>query len=240
MRQTPYEERVYKEARRFAKQMNRKSSLLQRTSKQIQTNINKRVPDRVHQVVTESVKQMIQISLTSSKYIYPTSIHDGASLEEREEMINTRLQQYKRTAAIEGAGTGAGGIMLGLADFPLLLSIKMKFLFDVGQLYGYDVTKYEERMFILHLFMLAFSSDSKRKEVLQTVIHWEREKEHLKEVDWRTLQMEYRDTIDLVKMLQLVPGLGAIVGAIGNTRLLEQLGETAKNGYRLRKLYSSN
>ncbi len=28
---------------------------------------------------------------------------------------------------IEGAGTGAGGIFLGLSDFPLLLGIKVKF-----------------------------------------------------------------------------------------------------------------
>ena len=32
-----------------------------------------------------------------------------------------------KIAAAEGAGTGAGGILLGLADFPLLLGIKIKF-----------------------------------------------------------------------------------------------------------------
>ena len=32
-----------------------------------------------------------------------------------------------KIAAAEGAGTGAGGILLGLADFPLLLTIKIKF-----------------------------------------------------------------------------------------------------------------
>ncbi|KGP72272.1 EcsC family protein [Pontibacillus yanchengensis] len=238
MEEAQYEANVLEEANRWVKQMEKKSSIIQRRSKHIQSLINKKVPDRVHSVVTESVKQMIQLALTSSKYIYKVEIKEDATLEERENMIKERLRQYKRTAALEGAGTGAGGILLGAADFPLLLSIKMKFLFDVGQLYGYDVTKYEERMYLLHLFILAFSSDEQKKSVLETVLHWEKEKLEWREVDWKTLQMEYRDTIDFVKMMQLIPGIGALVGAWGNYRLLEQLGETAMNGYRLRMLSS--
>ena len=51
-----------------------------------------------------------------------------------------------KIAAAEGAGTGAGGILLGLADFPLLLTIKIKFLFDAATLYGFDTSKQEERL----------------------------------------------------------------------------------------------
>ena len=56
------------------------------------------------------------------------------------------------------------------------------------------------------------------------------------DLDWREFQQEYRDHIDFVKMLQLVPGIGAVVGALANYNLLDQLGETAKNCYRLRLL----
>ena len=38
----------------------------------------------------------------------------------------------------------------------------------------------------------------------------------MNQVDWQQLQQEYRDTIDFRKMLQLVPGIGAIVG-LGRT-----------------------
>ena len=51
-----------------------------------------------------------------------------------------------KIAAAEGAGTGAGGILLGLADFPLLLGIKIKFLFDAATLYGFDTSNKEERL----------------------------------------------------------------------------------------------
>jgi hypothetical protein len=58
----------------------------------------------------------------------------------------------------------------------------------------------------------------------------------LQAIDWQKLQQEYRDAIDFRKMLQLVPGIGAIVGAWANFSLLEELGETAMNAYGIRLL----
>ncbi|UFU00494.1 EcsC family protein [Radiobacillus kanasensis] len=234
MDEKEYERQARKEAQRFQHSMLKKSSLLQRSSKKLQNKLNGMIPDRVHQVVTESIKRMIQLSLTSSEYIYSIQVEENWTLEKREQEVQARKKVYKKTAMMEGAGTGAGGIVLGLADFPLLLAIKMKFLFDVGQLYGYDVQLREERLFLLHVFLLAFSSDEKRQEVVQQIVAWD-QVEH-DDMDWKTLQLEYRDTIDLVKMLQLIPGFGAIVGAVANGRFLEQLAETAQNCYRLRML----
>ena len=61
-----------------------------------------------------------------------------------------------KIAAAEGAGTGAGGILLGLADFPLLLGIKIKFLFDAPTLYGFDTSNKEERLLSFMFFSLPF------------------------------------------------------------------------------------
>ena len=52
--------------------------------------------------------------------------------------------------------------------------------------------------------------------------------------DWRNFQQEYRDYIDLAKMAQLIPLIGAPVGLIVNYRLLKKLGTTAINAYRMR------
>ncbi len=54
--------------------------------------------------------------------------------------------------------------------------------------------------------------------------------------DWRTFQQEYRDYIDLAKLAQLIPIIGAPVGAVVNYRLLQKLGTTAMNAYRMRWL----
>ncbi|RZJ25318.1 MAG: hypothetical protein EON85_13355, partial [Brevundimonas sp.] len=52
--------------------------------------------------------------------------------------------------------------------------------------------------------------------------------------DWRTFQLEYRDHIDLAKMAQMLPLVGAPVGAVVNWRLVERLGETAIMACRMR------
>jgi hypothetical protein len=52
--------------------------------------------------------------------------------------------------------------------------------------------------------------------------------------EWRNFQQEYRDYIDLAKMAQLVPVIGAPVGVLVNSRLIKKLGLTAMNAYRMR------
>jgi hypothetical protein len=162
----------------------------------------------------------------------------ASSLSARETAVRTRIKYYRNTAAAEGGITGAGGFLLGLADFPLLLGIKLKLLFDIAALYGHDVRDYHERLYLLHVFQLAFSSQHTRNQTYRRLAAWDSYRHTLpadvNDLDWRTLQQEYRDYIDLAKMAQLLPVIGAPVGAIANYRLLKQLGETAMNCYRLR------
>ncbi len=111
-------------------------------------------------------------------------------------------------------------------------------LFDVAALYGYDVRDYRERLYILHIFQLAFSSQQHRRGVYAQMVDWEQKKQQLPEdihqFDWRNFQQEYRDYIDLAKLAQLIPGIGAVVGLVVNYRLLKKLGLTAMNAYRMR------
>jgi EcsC protein family len=210
-----------------------KSSIFKRVSKQAQSKVNEWIPEKAHKLVTESIKKMVEITLKGSEWVSLQATY-RPELEEREVVMKERMEFYRKAATIEGAGTGAGGIFLGLADFPLLLSIKMKFLSECSLIHGYDPKQYEERLFLLYVFQLAFSSDTHKKKVLSIIENWEDEKEKLKELDWKTFQQEYRDYIDLVKMLQLIPGVGAVVGAYANYQLLDQLGEVAKFAYRIR------
>ncbi|MGM0841194.1 MAG: EcsC family protein [Bacillota bacterium] len=218
----------------WKRKFSRKSSIFKRVSKQAQTKVNQWIPEKAHNVVTESIKKMIEVTLKGSEWVPLQQVSVKSSLKEREALMKERMEFYRKAATIEGAGTGAGGIFLGLADFPLLLSIKMKFLSECSAIHGYDTKQYEERMFLLYVFQLAFSSDSHKKHVLGIIENWDVEKEKLKELDWRTFQQEYRDYIDFVKLFQLIPGVGAVVGAYANYQLLDQLGEVAKYAYRIR------
>ncbi|MFS0824318.1 EcsC family protein [Bacillus sp. 1P02SD] len=231
---------VEEELFQWRKKLIKKSNMLQRVSKKAQTKVNELIPEKAHTVITESIKKMVQATLVGSEYTTKGSYPQGLTLQVKEKLIEDKLTVYRRTAAAEGAGTGAGGFLLSLADFPLLLSIKMKFLFEVAAIHGFDTKNYEERLFLLQVFQLAFSSDEHKKKTLQVIEKWEEVKYRLAELDWRIFQQEYRDYIDFVKMLQLLPGIGAVVGAYANYNLLDHLGETAKNCYRLRILKESN
>ena len=113
-------------------------------------------------------------------------------------------------------------------------------LFNIAALYGFDVKDFKERLYILYVFSLAYSSQQRRNEIFGFLQNWEQYSSSLpadaEEFDWRTFQQEYRDYIDLAKMAQLIPVIGAPVGAIANYKLIAQLGETAMNCYRMRIL----
>ncbi|RTR31433.1 EcsC family protein [Robertmurraya yapensis] len=236
---TKYELQAYEEIQQWKRKLLKRANLVQRISKKAQVKINEKIPEKAHQIITDAIKNMVKMTIAGSSFTTKMNDIRNMSLEDRDKELEQKISLYRKTATIEGAGTGAAGLLVGLADFPLLLSIKMKFLFEAAAVYGFDTKEYEERLFILHVFKLAFSSDEKRRETLEIIENWEERKKEIIDMDWQEFQQEYRDYIDFVKMLQLVPGIGAVVGAYANYNLLDQLGEVAKNAYRIRILGSS-
>jgi hypothetical protein len=234
-----YETVVYMELKSWKSEMMRSPSLLNRMSKGVQDKINSWIPEKVHKAVTATLKQMVRSVLFGAGLTVAKTSPEEA-LEVKETAIQQKIEFYRKTAAIEGGITGAGGIFLGIADFPILLGIKLKMLFDIATLYGFNIKDYKERVYLLHIFELAFSSDVHRKKIYLKMTDWNQKSKELPEdinqFDWRNFQQEYRDYIDLAKMAQLIPLIGAPVGAVVNNRLLKKLGETAMNAYRMRIL----
>lgn len=232
-----YEQQALKELKAWQRQMRRKPSFLGGVSKTVQTKLNGLIPEKVHQALTAAIREMVKGVLFGARITTSDPI-PISSLELSEAVIRERIEFYKKTAAAEGGITGAGGILLALAEFPILLGIKMKLLFDIAARYGYDVTDYRERLYLLHVFQLAYSSQERRRQVFEQIRGWRQKAaalpERINEFDWRNFQQEYRDYIDLAKLAQLIPGIGAVVGIIANYRLLQHLGKTAMNAYRMR------
>jgi hypothetical protein len=217
-----YELKAGNELIKWQKKMQRKPSLINRMSKGVQKKINNLIPEKVHTAMTTEPPRT------------------QGSLEVREAVVEEKIKFYRKAAAIEGGVTGAGGILMGLADFPLLLGIKLKMLFDIAAVYGFDVRDYKERVYLLYIFQLAFSSQEQRRKVYVQLEDWNKQVQSLpsdiNQFDWRTFQQEYRDYIDIAKMAQLVPLIGAPVGVVVNYQLIRKLGNTAMNAYRMRWL----
>ncbi|MFY9151162.1 MAG: EcsC family protein [Prolixibacteraceae bacterium] len=234
-----YQKQIRSELVDWQRQMLQRPSLINWLSKEVQVKINAWIPEKIHQAITTTIKQMIRGVLFGANYTTAKPL-SGLSLQAREAAVRQRIEFYRTTAAVEGGITGAGGILLGFADFPILIGLKLKLLFDIASMYGFNVKDYKERVYLLHIFELAFSSHVHRRKVYLGMVDWNQKSKDLPEdihqFDWRNFQQEYRDYIDLAKMAQLIPVIGAPVGFVVNARLINKLGETAMNAYRMRLL----
>ncbi|MEK8127538.1 EcsC family protein [Paenibacillus filicis] len=242
-RYTIYEQQTARALIRWEKELLKPPGMLEKTSRAVQSKVNQVIPEKVHAAITAAVKGIVQTALFTMDYTPKTAPLTDLSLALRDARAEELLSFYKKLAAAEGAGAGAGGLLLGLADFPILIGIKMKFLFELAHVYGHSTRDYRERLYILHIFQLAFSSQEKKPMLLKTLEEWPEYARTLppgeavgEQINWRQLQQEYRDTIDFRKLLQLVPGIGAVIGAWANYGLLEELGQTGMNTYRMRWL----
>lgn len=210
---------------------------LDRAARGLQGRINRIIPEPVHAAVTAVMERMTRAILTGADFTALDPLV-GAPLSEREAQVRGRIAAYRAAGAAEGGIAGAGGFALAAAEFPTLLTTKMKLLFDIAALYGHDGGRIPERLYILSVFQLAFSGADRRRDVLAKMADWDaRAGEHPEDLDgfeWRRFQQEYRDYIDLAKLAQLLPVIGAPVGAVVNYRLLDRLGETAIKAYRMR------
>lgn len=234
-----YEEEIAFELYEWQQLMQRKPSASNQALKKMQHKINQIIPEKAHQIITSAIKQLVKAVLTGAEFTtFPS--RGIMSLAETEKRVKEKVNIYTSTATAEGAITGFGGFVSSLADFPLWLTIKMKMLFEMATLYGIDTKDYRERLFILHVFQMAFSSQKRRNDLYVLISNWDKQKDQLpsdiEAFDWRTFQQDYRDHLDIAKLLQMIPGIGAVVGAIVNHRLTNRLAKTAMNAYRLRRL----
>ena len=232
-----YEQLAFTEMRAWQKKMQQRPTIMNRLAKKMQDKINSYIPEKIHTAITAAIREMIRGVLFGAKI---TSGTPGRvdNLQVTEALILEQIENYKKSAAVEGGITGAGGFLLTLADFPILIGFKIKLLFEIALKYGYPITDYRERIYLLHIFQLAFSSHEKRGRVFEQMTNWSRRREELptdiQQFDWRSFQQEYRDYIDLAKLAQMIPVIGAAVGVVVNYRLIKKLGITAMNAYRMR------
>lgn len=239
-----YEHKIQREVASWERKMFRPPGWLEKTSKTIGNRINHLIPPKVHSIITSTIRSIVHTALYGAEYTPSRPVQRSLGLESADHEAKELFALYQKIAVAEGAGTGAGGIMFSMVDFPALIAIKMKFLFELAHVYGYDSKRLSERVFILKVFQMTFSGPDNRAMLLHSIKNWHIEKEqwlsdaeYSRNMDWELFQIEYRDAIDFRKMMQMVPGIGAIAGAWANYSILEELREFAMNAYRLRRLH---
>jgi uncharacterized protein (DUF697 family) len=238
---TEYERFVREELKRWEQELTQEPGVLERLSRQFSREVNRHIPEKIHQAIAAGIRTMIESIRVGIQFTPKGDLKRGETLPVMDRLAEERVAKWTQWASAEGAGTGLGGFKLSLIDFPALLSIKMKMLSDLAYIYGFDPNEEQERLFLLSVFQLEYAEASRKKEILSKIKTWDGSSRYpaltdMNEIDWQQFQQDYRDSLDFKKLLQIVPGIGAVIGAWANYGLVKSLGKTAINAYRLRVL----
>ncbi|MBO8173080.1 MAG: EcsC family protein [Bacillaceae bacterium] len=242
MKLSHYEQHIYQKLIRWEREQTEGSpGLLNRWSMKWQKKIDSLVPDVIHQKLSRALEGAVKALVNGVSLIKKRGVRLNRSLllEEKDRQAKKVIERYKKWAMGEGAGTGMGGFVLSAVDFPALIGIKFKMLQELSAVYGYDLEEKKERLFVIKVFQLAYAGEENRRNIYRELKNWHRvglkqQKTLESMMDWRSFYEEYRGSLEWRKLLQVIPGMGAVVGAIANRSIVDDLGETALQVYRLR------
>ena len=156
-------------------------------------------------------------------------------LEECDRLADQVGMSAQALAAVEGAATGAGGVLTTLIDIPLLFVLSLRTIMRIGHCYGYPLEHRKGRHFVLGVLVAAASHslESRRRRLLRL-----RELEDLiiEETQEEILGDELLSFLFQLEIFEEVPGVGAISGALLNLAFIRRIDVTARRVFQERWL----
>jgi hypothetical protein len=158
-------------------------------------------------------------------------------------------------AAGEGGATGALGLAGLAADVPALFTISLRVIRQVGTCYGYNMRSGEEQEYVMHILRTGSTPNLKTK--MECLVALKQMEQVLLKVSWLKMgealaqkeisrlsllaamrQFAQRLGVQLTKRkaLQIVPVIGALIGASFNAWFVHDVGRAAYMGYRRRRI----
>jgi len=168
------------------------------------------------------------------------------TMEQRDHLSQGYISGGTTLSVLQGAGLGAGGAALVLADLPLLISLNLRMLCQLSCLYGFNPEDFRERQYMLELLGLDYAEHGSKLgrlpdmstvtvQIVKSMPVSQMKKNLLLEVVQRVGRtMGVR--LSKSKMLQIVPLVGAFVGAGVNHQFTSRNASTGFMAYRARYL----
>ncbi len=211
--------------------------------------------DELIEQADEAITQFLSVLNDASEWTYDAAqlLADarraGIGIEKAEDLREVELEKLDvlarsyttenaLLAAVEGGGTGLGGAVLIAADIPLLFTINLRLIQQIGAAYGFPMRGPGYRPLVLSIFNVAASgsrearSDAMR-EVSVAGAALARDTEYRGRVSGvfreqnRHLPREIAKNIVGRKLAQAIPIAGAAVGAGINYWFTTETAETA-------------
>lgn len=181
MRLTPYEKDVYRDIERWQHgESNIITRALNWAMQPMDWVVDRVVPAEIIDQVSAAIEQFLAMLNNASEWTYDANdilnaakerglevetIEDmrNEPLKELDEIARSMFSQNALLAAVEGGGTGLGGAFLIAADIPLLFTINLRLIQQIGASYGFPLKGPAFRPLILSIFNAAASSEQRAK-----------------------------------------------------------------------------
>jgi hypothetical protein len=136
---------------------------------------------------------------------------------------------------VEGAATGAGGMLTTVLDIPLLFVLSLWTIFKVGHCYGYALDEPRDRQYVLGVLTAALSGTLETRRERLDQLH-ELEEWLVVEAQEEIIAEELLSLLFQLEIFEGFPGVGAISGAILNLAFMHRVEITARRVFQQRWL----
>jgi hypothetical protein len=206
------------------------------------------VADLMEKVIPDNlVREAIAKSYKMSEVLAgKEDVKRQAGVRELGELLKGPLEECDRLAfqastgaqawaTVEGAATGAGGVLTTLIDIPLMFVLALRTILKTGHCYGYSLDREDDRHFVLGILIAASSSSlqikRQRLEDLRQI-----ETMLLEETQEEILGEEALSFLFQLELFEPVPGVGMISGAVLNLFFMRRVDRTARHVFQERWL----
>ena len=214
------------------------------------------VPDRVQTAMHDALGGVVElVQKAADQAAGPNQVLEGtdygslehlraeASIDDVLGLVQSSTQPAILKATLQGAGLGLGGVMLAVADVPILLFNHLQLLIRVGMCTGCDLRAPAERPFLLGLLKLGYclADGEARKEALGElaermdlyVDEKDKEPEEVARAVFLRSLGAFTDKIGPLLLRRrfgaMMPVLGSLFGAGANYALTRDVGEAARH-----------
>lgn len=178
----------------------------------------------------------------------------GLDLERADRAVGFLAAKYKSLALAEGAAAGGtsnlGPVAAGAAiaaDVTALIALNLRAVGEYATYYGFDITKQEERLFVLNVLGLASAPTDAQKVVAMAQLvkiakevaqkkAWKELERHLFVQTVQRIAKALSIRLTKAKLAQLIPAAGAAIGGGFNAYYTSRVCDAAYFLYRERFL----
>jgi EcsC protein family len=208
------------------------SELWKRITMPVASAVERLLPDRAVRVAITKAYDVSETLAAWDDVRRRAGVEDIAELrhrplEECDRLASSIGSSAEAIAAVEGAATGAGGMLTTLLDVPLLFVLGLSTIRKVGHCYGYPLEHHKDRHFVLGVMIAALAGSL---EVRRRRVHQLRELEDLliEETQEDILTEEALSFLFQLEVFEGVPGIGTISGGALNWLFMRRVEETAR------------